>query len=231
MQTEVRMDDAHDAEPEHSPYVRLPWPLVASGLAGVLLLALAAGLLANRYMRPQLALQPTPNPPAAAPAAPTSPSATAVGSITTPLPVATAVTEEVATAPSAVVASPTVPATPTTVSPTSTTPSPTPSALPTVEPILEEEVGKAYELFWRVRSQALLELDTTHLGEVMDGDYLANVAQRIETLRAEGRAIKTHVVLNYSVISATPEQAEVVDDFQDNSIYVNIGTEDPQTIP
>ena len=29
--------------------------------------------------------------------------------------------------------------------------------------------------FGEFRSQALLELDTTHLAEVMDGDYLANV--------------------------------------------------------
>ena len=30
------MDDAHDAEPEQSPYIRLPWALVAGGLAAVL---------------------------------------------------------------------------------------------------------------------------------------------------------------------------------------------------
>jgi len=33
------MDDAHDAEPEHSsPYIRLPWKPVAAGLLGVLVL-------------------------------------------------------------------------------------------------------------------------------------------------------------------------------------------------
>jgi len=31
------MDEAHDAEPEHSPYIRLPWALVAAGLGGLML--------------------------------------------------------------------------------------------------------------------------------------------------------------------------------------------------
>ncbi|HLZ26535.1 MAG TPA: hypothetical protein VKV73_04365, partial [Chloroflexota bacterium] len=106
-----------------------------------------------------------------------------------------------------------------------------PTPLATVDPSLSADVGRAYEMFWHVRSQALLELDTTHLAEVMDGDYLVSIEQLIDALRLEGRAIKTQTTLSYSVISATAESAQVIDDVEDNSIYVNIGTEDPLTSP
>jgi len=65
----------------------------------------------------------------------------------------------------------------------------------------------------------------------MDGDYLDNIAELVDQLRSEGRAIKTQVVLNYSVLEATKEAATVVDYVEDNSIYVKIGTEDPITSP
>src|SRR5205085_2534499 len=94
---------------------------------------------------------------------------------------------------------------------------PTPSALPTVEPQLAEEVGRAYVTFWRVRSQALLELDTTHLGEVMDGDYLQNFVARLDELRLEGRAIKTQIILNYTIAHVTESTATVLDRLEDTS--------------
>jgi hypothetical protein len=100
-----------------------------------------------------------------------------------------------------------------------------------VEPTLAAEVGQAYENFWRVRSQALLELDESHLPEVMDGDYLNTVSQRIDELRTEDRAIKTHVILNYSVLEVTEDSATVIDDFEDDSVYVKVGTDEPLTDP
>jgi len=65
----------------------------------------------------------------------------------------------------------------------------------------------------------------------MDGDYLDNVSELIDQLRSEGRAIKTQVALNYSVIEATNDAATVVDYVEDNSVYVRIGTEDPLSAP
>ena len=55
------------------------------------------------------------------------------------------------------------------------------------------------------------------------------IQQLIEQLRNEGRAIKTQVVLNYTVVGSTGDTANVIDHFEDNSIYVKIGTEDPLT--
>ncbi len=214
------MDDAHDAETDQAtPYMRLPWPLVAGGLLGLLAVVLAVGLFANRYLRPQVGLVPTP-----------VAAAIAAAPATSAPPVATAAPTAAATLVVQAPATPSATSPPATAAPTSTSPivaSPTPSALPTVEPALADEVGRAYVMFWRVRSQALLELDTTHLSDVMDGDYLTNIEQLIDELRSENRAIKTQVALNYTVVQATSDTASVVDFFQDNSIYVKIGTEEP----
>jgi hypothetical protein len=65
----------------------------------------------------------------------------------------------------------------------------------------------------------------------MEGDYFDNIAHLIEQLRTEGRAIKTQVILDYSIIQATSEAASVVDHVEDNSVYVSIGTEDPLSLP
>jgi hypothetical protein len=222
------MDDAHDAEPEPTPYICLPWAVVAAALAGVLLLALVVGLFANRYLRPQVGVVPTPITLAAAPAptpalAPTIALATAPTLIVVePSVVRTATSQPV----SATLTLTSVPATA-----TATSTVPNASAVPTVDPSLSADVGRAYEMFWHVRSQALLELDKTHLAEVMDGDYLEGIEQLIDSLRSEGRAIKTKVTLSYSVVSATAESAQVLDDVEDNSVYVNIGTEEPLSSP
>jgi len=163
------MDDAHDPEPEKSPYVRLPWLLVAAGLVGVLAIALGLGLFANRYLRPQAEVAPTPIAIAAAPAATSVPVPT-VAPTATNAPAPTALVQATVAAPNATSTPAPVEPTPGSVSTPTSAPatSPNASAIPTVDPALAHEVGKAYETFWRVRSQALLELDTTHLAEVMD---------------------------------------------------------------
>jgi hypothetical protein len=107
----------------------------------------------------------------------------------------------------------------------------TPSPLPTVEPTLAAQVGQAYEEFWRVKSKALLELDPTHLPDVMDGEYLNDTRDLIDQLQAEGRAIKTQVSLNYTVVEASTDTATIVDNFVDNSVYVTAGTDDALSDP
>jgi|SRR5579859_2684438 len=233
------MDDPQDAETEteRTPYMRLPWPLVAVGLLGVLAVVLAIGLFANRYLRPQVGLVPTPvaaaappntsdaTPPIAAPptiAPPRATAATPAVAIATSQPTPTALAQPLAS-PTASPAAITVAATPT----PSADSSPTLQPLPTVEPALADEVGRAYVMFWRVRSQALLELDSTHLSEVMGGDYLQNFIARLDDLQLQGRAIKTQIVLNYTIAQATHDAATVIDRLEDSSFYIVPGTEEP----
>ncbi|HEY3061326.1 MAG TPA: hypothetical protein VGL99_20345 [Chloroflexota bacterium] len=204
-----------------SPYLKLPWPLVAGGLAAVLLIALTAGLLANRYLRPST----TPFVP------PTSTIAAAAAAGTlTPRPVATPTTELTPAPLILPLATSTSPAASPTVAPVAAV-SPSLSAVPTVDPALAAEVGRAYEAYWRVRAQAVLQLDSTHLSEVMDGEHLANIEQRISVLRSEGRAIRTKVSLNYNVIDASETTATIVDRIEDTSFFVKAGTEQPLTQP
>src|SRR5438128_4339933 len=148
------MSEAPDAEREPSPYVRLPWPAVAAGLLAFLALVLAVGLFANRNLRPQLSVVPTPS--------------AAALTTTTPIPVAAPPTIQAnipTSAPTRVAVLPIAGATATSaITPTSLTPTATsmavatatPAELPTAEPALADEIGKAYVAFWRVKSQALL---------------------------------------------------------------------------
>ena len=202
-------------EPGPTPYVRLPWQLVAGGLLVLLVGLLAFGLYANGNLRPGAAAAPTPTPPPAATATRVPVVAPTATLAPTPLIITLLSTPTTIPAPATVTAQPAATAT----------------GLPTVEPTLVAEVSRDYENFWRVTSQALLELDTTHLTEVMDADYLTNITNRISELRTEGRAIKTHVLLNYSVLKASSASAEVFDALEDDSVYVKIGTEDPLSDP
>jgi len=227
------MDDAHDAEPEQSPYVRLPWGVVAAGLAGVLLIALAAGLFANRYLRPQVGVVPTPIAIAAVPASPTP--STPVPTVAptpaaTPLVVAMTETRPTVSAPTgtavpATAASALLSATPTTLA---ILPSATPTTVATPRETLSAdlvaEIDAAYQHYWQIRAEALYSLDTSRLQEAMAGDHLAAAEDLIAQLRAEGRAIQTDVDHNYAILRATWDEADIADAYTDNSIYVEMNS-------
>jgi len=221
------MDEPHlPDEMEPSPYLRLPWPLVAGGLLAVLGLALAAGLLANRALREQLTL-PTPTPPAAVALATAPPNiaATAVPTRLSPPTAQPAPVPATATA---------APATPGSVSATATplvVSSPSASPRPTVDPVLADEVSQAYQHYWQVRAEALFDLDPSRLPEVMAGEHLAAAEQLIDELRSEGRAIVTDVDHHYAVVRASPDTAQIADTYVDQSIYVDPQSHSPLTGP
>jgi hypothetical protein len=97
-----------------------------------------------------------------------------------------------------------------------------PLPTPTVSPVLAAEVGDAYQAYWQVRAQALYDLDTSHLPEVMSGDHLIAARDLVTQLRTEGRAIQTNVSHNYVVISATDTNATIADEYLDNSVYIDL---------
>ena len=233
--------EAHPTEPppDGSAFLHVPWPLVAGALLALLAIALAAGLYANRYLRPQPALVAAP------------PTANSLSAADTPLPATVAPTPAPAAATAPPQATPTSvpgvtaaitplvvgtlappPTTGTTAPPAApVTAVPTISVLPTVDPAIGDEVGAAYLAYWQIRSQAALQLDTSHLAEAMDGEYLEDFRNRIEQLRAEGRAINTQVSLNYTVVQATPTSAVVHDRIEDKSIYIDAVTKAPLEQP
>jgi hypothetical protein len=224
--------------PDGSPYLHLPWPLVAGALLAVLAIALITGLFANRTLRPQpvavaAAATPTPLPAASTPVPPTRAPTPAPATPTPPQVAATppAVTAAITPLIVGTLAPPPIATLQTTVS---TLPLPSPSSptpLPTVDPTLAQEVGEAYVTFWQVRSDAFLNLDPTHLPDVATGDYLDVLTRGVAELRGQGRAIKTQVSLNYRVVQALNEMAIVIDRVQDDSFYVNPDTQAPLTEP
>jgi hypothetical protein len=240
------MTDAQDAEQEPSPtpYVRLPLSLVALGIVVFLALLLGAGLYANTNMRQQGLVLPTPPQasPSLTPKSTPLPVALAGSISTTPSPDLPATSEPVAQptpridatnapalAPTSV--SPAFPLTPTTIPITANATMESPTSTPTVEPTLAAEVGTAYEHYWQVRSEALLQLDKSHLSEAMGGDHLVSTSQLIDELLSENRAIQTSVDHDYQVIQATNESAQVFDDYLSSSFYVDPKTQAALTKP
>ena len=219
------MNEPPDAEREPDGYIRLPWPLVAGGLFLLLAALFAFGLFANRNLRPQVGIVSTPPPIALT--TPTAPPVAAPVHV----PVSTPTSPATNVSATAAADSPTAIATQ---APTQTRvpiAEATPVVQSTVDPALADDIGRAYVSFWRIKSQALLELDPSHLSDVMDGDYLVTTNELIEDLRSEGHAIKTQVVLNYVVVEADADNATIVDNFDDKRVYVAIGTEDVLSSP
>jgi hypothetical protein len=203
------MAETRDPDSEHSPYLRLPWPAVALVLVVLLGVALGVGTWANRNVEPRTIAQSSPE--ASAFATPTS------------LAIATLAATTQATAlvvPQATV-SPTV-------SPRSAVPG---AAILTVVPTLAEEVGNAYQFYWQVRAEALLRVDASRLQEVMAGEHLAAVQDRIAELRVDGHAIETDIDHHYAVFDANTSEAKVADIYVDQSVYIDMQTHARLTQP
>lgn len=218
------MTDTSDRENPSTAYARFPAPVVAVVLAAILAVLLAFGFYANANLRPQGIVVPTP---VAAAALPTQTLAPTAAAVVQPTATTAAATPSVGLTPVAQVReTATSEAMPVpTVSPFAVT------ARATVSPELQTEVGDAYQTYWQVRAEALYDLDTTHLPEVMAGDHLASAEDLIAQLRIEGRAILTDVTHKYVVLDATSDTATVLDEYVDNSVYVDPLTHDKLTQP
>jgi hypothetical protein len=245
------MNESQDTEQAHAPaqYLRLPVPVIAGALVVFLAVLLGVGLYANANLRPQGIVVPT----QAAAVVPTAPSAaiatvarpTATTAATTSSVRAAAVTAETTPASSStgatvavtpeqtalVVTQATGTALPTAVPAATTEVAAPPTARPTVSPELQSEIDDAYRNYWQVRAEALYELDTSRLEEVMAGDHLSAVEDRIGELQTEGRAIQTEVDHNYAIIEANDDDAKVADSYIDRSIYVDVKTHAQLTQP
>ena len=213
-----------DGDREGSPYIRLPWPVAAGGILLFLALMLAVGLYANRNLRPRTAVAATP----VVEAVPTT-----LAPLATPTvrPQSTTLAQQRTSMTATVVAA----ATPTANLPAELLSTPTtavvPTPGPTVSPELAAEIGDAYKQYWDVRAQALYDLDTSRLQEVMAGEHLAAAEELIGQLRAEGHAIQTSIDHKYIVVEANSTDATLVDRYVDQSVWVDAQTHFPITSP
>jgi hypothetical protein len=110
---------------------------------------------------------------------------------------------------------------------------------PTVDPVAAAEVQQAYAHYWQQRTLALRDLDPSLLTDVAAGDELAALTSRIDDLRAQGRAVQSHVIHHVVALPTAPDEAVIADEYEDLSIFVNFETKapidpsnpDPQTGP
>jgi hypothetical protein len=99
--------------------------------------------------------------------------------------------------------------------------------LPTPTTQQAEDVFGAYQNYFSITDQALLNLDPTVLGDVTSGDELASLQQSIEQDRAQGRALQRNVEHDVYVLDVQGDEADVADRFLDSSIYVDPATHTP----
>jgi hypothetical protein len=103
---------------------------------------------------------------------------------------------------------------------------PTPGA--TEIPVaLRQDIENAYDRFWRVRADAALRLDTSHLPEVAAGSALDIETQNVDQLRQEGRAGRYVVDLHYGVVEATQTSAVVAARYENRSYFLDVRTMQP----
>ena len=86
---------------------------------------------------------------------------------------------------------------------------------------LEREIEDAYLRYWDVLKQAYLNLDTSHLAEVMAGAELSRQEQDIHALQAKGRAAKLEVDHRIAFLDSSSERAIIYDEYLNRSIFVD----------
>jgi hypothetical protein len=101
-----------------------------------------------------------------------------------------------------------------------------PNAIATVDPELVAEVSAAYQRYWQIRAEALLNLDSSGLPDVMADGQLDAANKSLSELEGQGKAVYTDVDHNYRVVYVDETTANVVDSYVDHSYYVKPGTDE-----
>lgn len=91
----------------------------------------------------------------------------------------------------------------------------------------EREIEQAYLKYWQVYSDAVLNLDTSHLHEVLAGPALQWVTDEVNGLKAQGRPVKIDVQHAYGFSRVTATSATVVDQYVSQSVYIDPTTRQP----
>ena len=94
-----------------------------------------------------------------------------------------------------------------------------------------QEVLNAYQHYWQVYSDALLNLDTSHVGEVATGEELARIQQEVDGFRSRNHALRVVVEHHFMVFDVTASDAKVYDETHDRSYTVDPVTKLPPQGP
>lgn len=110
-------------------------------------------------------------------------------------------------------------------------PTATQAVAPTATQTVEEEVREAYLRYWEVYAQALIDLDTAGLADVMTGPRLERALDEVEGLRNDGRAVRVVVENNPLVVEVENDEATVFDEYENSSYLVDPETKEPVDTP
>jgi hypothetical protein len=100
-----------------------------------------------------------------------------------------------------------------------------PSGVP--DAALVSEITDAFQNYSAVRAEAEWSLDGSRLAEIMPDPELSGSLRYLDELRATGRAVRTNVEHNMRITRATADEAEIVDEVSDWSVYVDLVTRQP----
>ncbi len=178
-----------------------PYWLVGLGILALLGVVFLGAFLLDRQLRPSVGIEPA---------------ATTVPRASTPVPVA---------------GNPVPTSQPT---PTSTALAAGPTATPNLsgvriaDSLLEKEVEVAYLSYLEIYNDAVANLDTSRLHEVLDGQALRWVTDEINDLKAKGRPGK--IIEDdrlTSIAFVTETSASVADEYTSRSVFVDPDTKQP----
>jgi hypothetical protein len=95
------------------------------------------------------------------------------------------------------------------------------------DPAAEQDVLNAYSSYSQVEADAFYSLDPSELPSVADGRQLQTLTQTIANDKSMGRALLINERLHPLVVRVQGDDAEVVDVFQDSSIWIDATTKEP----
>lgn len=100
-----------------------------------------------------------------------------------------------------------------------------------IDVALLEEVQAAYSAFWEIRTEAAFNLDDSRLAEVMDGPALEREREQIADLEARGVAAVIEAEHEVGLLSLSPDEAELYDEYLNRSYLVDPATKEPVGAP
>lgn len=200
MKADEKMNETK-SDPGANPEPRRPFWVVGLPLLGLVVAILVGAFLLDRQFRPAVGIEPAPTTGAATPAL-------AFGGTRPPTeqPIAPAGQVPAAAA----------------------TPIETMAVVRIASSPLEREIEAAFQKYLQIYSQAVWELDASHLHEVLAGQALRWVTDEVNQLKAEGRPVKiVEEERKVALARVTETSATVVDDYVSRSVYVDPQTKQP----
>ncbi|HLG72492.1 MAG TPA: hypothetical protein VK009_18905 [Chloroflexota bacterium] len=94
-----------------------------------------------------------------------------------------------------------------------------------------QAVLDAYQHYWQVYSNALLNLDTSHVGDVAAGEELTRIQQEVANFKQRNDAVRVVVEHHYLVFDVNADNAKVYDEVHDRSYAVDPVTKQPPQGP